>query len=316
MLPYLIYLLVLLTGCHPPHSLYRVERWIMHVPLCVQIPLPLSSAEKEQIDSLIIQVFDEVDRHYNHFNPQSEVSRFNRLPAGKPLWMSPELTEFVSQISFYVQASGGRFDPTVGPLVRCWLPHLKRGELPNPEVLDLISKGVGWHHIHQQGRMLWKDVDSTTLDMSGIAKGWAVDRLVARLEELGYDSFYVDWGGEIATRGAHPSGRPWLIQIRGGATLHLHNQAIATSGTYEQLWEVDDTPYSHVFDPRTFQPLSPQKGHDLVSASILAPSCMEADVWAKVFLLCASKKEAEEWQRQHCPQLEIFLIERKDFYTN
>jgi thiamine biosynthesis lipoprotein len=142
----------------------------------------------------------------------------------------------------------------------------------------------------------------TGFDLGGIAKGHGVDLLVERLAQIGFTSVYVEWGGEIRTKGLHPDGRPWKIGIR-----HPHNAnsvlqiietkdaALATSGDYFQYWTItvngEKKLFFHVFDLKAGRPLQ-ATGSSLASVTIQQESCLAADAIAKTFLFASTKEEA------------------------
>ncbi len=240
------------------------------------------------VEALIVSAFEEIHQIYNNWNPQSEISRFNALPAFQPHTLSKELAAMLLAVDRLVHLTDGRFDPTVEPLARLWKASLCMGELPNLTE----SPRIGWHHIHFDGETVWKDQEGVAIDLGGIAKGWAVDQILERVENAGYDHLYVEWGGEIRVKGRHPSGRAWRVAILGGPSLELKNQAIATSGSYRQNWTIDGVSYTHIIDPRSKEPL---QAPCIQSVSILAPTCMEADALATALMLFSSAKQAKSW---------------------
>jgi len=278
----------------------------MTIPYRVVIGGPLTSGEKRSAASLIDGTFDEVDRLYNNWNPDSELSRLNRASSGEWLPLSPPLEKLLLLTDRLVKQSGGRFDPTIEPLRKLWRESLEQKTVPKKEERTALAEAVGWDKLQFKQGFLKKMSGALQIDLGGIAKGYAVDLLLERLLAAGHRSLYVEWGGEIRTAGAHPSGRPWRIFIsrlqsrnpdEALAVFELHDEAAATSGDYLQNWEVDGVRYSHLFDPTSLTPCRVKRGA-ICSVTVKAPLCAVADALATAVMLFPSVEEAEEWAKK------------------
>jgi thiamine biosynthesis lipoprotein len=262
----------------------------------------------EEVERIIERSFREINQLYNHWNPQSELSLLNRLPAHVTREISPELADFLAFTQQFVTLSEGRFDPTVMPMQTLWKHKLLKNERPTEFEIATLFPAIGWNRLNLQGRSFSKSHSETALDLGGIAKGYAVDLIVDRLQAAGYANVYFEWGGEIRAIGQHPEGRPWIVWI---ARLKSHDpkdavdlvklegEGIATSGDYEQFWVLrnpdgTETTYFHVVDPRTGFPLVSRKG-SIASVSVVAPTCAIADALATCCMLFSTQEEAEAW---------------------
>ncbi len=263
----------------------------MTIPYCVQIAQPSPLAE-----NIISSTFAEINAIYNNWNPHSEISKLNTLKAFEKQQLSPELYSFLQFTNSIVRLTEGRFDPTVASLHQLWKKSLKENHLPSEIELQNLSPAIGWDKIHLEEGHFWKEQDATTLDLCGIAKGYAVDLITERLQAAGLRDIYVEWGGEIRTSGNHPDNRPWKIGIIGLIPLELKNEAIATSGSYIQQWTIDSITYTHIIDPRTQKPLN---NAPITSATVIAPTCAEADALATAFMLFPTCAEAQSWAQNH-----------------
>ncbi len=140
------------------------------------------------------------------------------------------------------------------------------------------------------------------VDLSGIAKGYGVDRVAQVLTARGESNFLVEVGGEILTRGARPGGAPWRVAIeqpvpgarRVQQLVDLHGRAIATSGDYRNYFEADERRYSHAIDPRTGRPVT----HTLGSVSVVADTALEADA-ASTALMVMGPEQGPDWAAAH-----------------
>lgn len=297
-----LFCLLVLVSCgrstHPP---LRIEGVAFAIPYSIQVDASPSSTK--EIQETIKTVFDRIDRVYNNWNPHSEVSQLALLPAHQKIELSSELASFLLQISSWVCLTEGRFDPTVEPLQKLWKHYLNKGSTPPPHAIDILLPAIGWENIHLEGNLFWKEHDQTALDLGGAAKGLAVDLILTTLQEDGYTNIFVEWGGEIRTLGEHPQKRPWTIAIVGAETRFLSDRAIATSGSYIQQWKIDDTLYTHIIDPRTKRPLSQIP---IQSASVVAPTCAEADALATAMMLFPSLEEGRQWAQAHSLDITIW----------
>ena len=286
-------LLLLLASCQQSPQVTELLGVAMTIPWRILIGGPLTPNELGRAELKIAQVFAEVDRTYNDWNPKSEISRINQLPAHQETPLSPQLANLLATIDNIHTLSEGRFDPTLGNLCKRWKQDHAL------IITDRERHAVGWHHVHLTPSTLWKETSETTFDLGAIAKGHAVDLLTQALEDLGYHNLYVEWGGEIVVRGKHPANRPWSIGIASPTdptipeqTLSLTNCAIATSGHYRQSWERNGKREFHIINPAT---LEPYPTSSLASVTVIADSCAFADAIATILMTYPSREDAESW---------------------
>ena len=294
---FVLYLILcpLFFSCRHPPAPTQFRGVAMTIPYCIQIGDALDDEKTLLVEKTILSLFSEINTTYNNWNPSSEISQLNRLPAGQKVFLSPQLSSFLIYVNQIVAFTEGRFDPTVEPLQLLWKKCLKEGHLPPQESLDTLTPVIGWGKVHFENGQFWKDHSLTAIDLGGIAKGYAVDILVERLSTLGFSRVYVEWGGEIRTHGHHPQSRPWKIGIEGLKTIELSNAAIATSGSYAQQWTIDQVNYTHIIDPDFKHPLY---NSPISSVSVIASTCREADALATALMLFHSKEAADLWAKE------------------
>jgi thiamine biosynthesis lipoprotein len=336
--PLFLLLSLLISACQPRYSptielrqdgVTAFSGQAMTMLYTVLIGQPLTPAQTSQITTILDQTFRDTDTIYNKWNPNSELSRLNQQKAGITTPLSPLLQRLFQEADTVVRLSQGKFDPTIEPLQHLWKEKLTQGTLPNQQEIAAITPAIGWKHIAFTHGLFQKDHDLTQLDFGGIAKGLCIDLMVERLNAAGFPHVFVEWGGEIRATGNHPEGRSWTIYIsRLGdsnpehaiATLHLDNQAVATSGDYLQNWTIMADPdenkqsitYFHIFDPETLHPLEATP-HSVASTSVIAPNCALADGLATIALLFASPEEATAWAekvKEEFPDLSFWIVSR------
>ncbi len=249
------------------------------------------------VRAAIEEVLDLVVRQMSNWEPESEISRFNRAPAGSWHTLSPELFAVLQAAQHWAQASGGAFDVAVGPLVDLWgfgprpdphADHAAPATMPSAQELQALrpySAGAGLV-LREEGLQALQP-GGLQLDLSGIAKGYSVDLVVQALQSQGWADFLAEVGGELRASGTRPGGQPWRVAVAGTAhALPLKDLAIATSGDHWHAFDHGGRRYSHTIDPRTGEPVA----HALASVTVLHEECMHADALATVLTVLGPRE--------------------------
>ena len=253
--------------------------WALKV---VESPTEERTAELRRIVGAALA---DVDEAMSTYRPDSELMRLNEAEGVEPFALSDALSVVMAEALDIGAASDGAFDVTVGPLVNAWgFGADKHSNVPSNEVMRGLRERVGLDKVEMTEAGLTKAHPELFIDLSAIAKGHAVDRVVQELEQAGVENLLMEVGGEIVARGVNPNGDAWRLGIEtpievGRTVFHavpLNNRAMATSGDYRQFYEVDGKRVSHLIDPRTGAPIE----HRLASVTVVAPRCSSADGWA------------------------------------
>ncbi|MGJ7534255.1 MULTISPECIES: FAD:protein FMN transferase [unclassified Variovorax] len=254
-----------------------------------------------QVRAAVESALGRVIAQMSHWEPDSDISRFNRAPAGSRHVLPTEFAEVMRCAARWATASGGAIDPTVGPLVACWGfgPGAKENGLPAATALADARACVGWSRLAfdaADGSLL--QPGGFALDLSGIAKGFAVDHGVEALRALGFVDFLFEVGGELRGIGQRPGGQPWQVLVDGDPTkarrVALADMAIATSGDRWHQRSDKGRRWSHTIDPRTGEPVA----HALASVTVLHAECMQADALATV-LTVLGPDEGFDFAQRH-----------------
>jgi len=246
----------------------------------------------------------------------SQLSEFNAAAAGAPFPLAPELLEVLRAARDVNRASDGAFDVTVGPLVKLWQRAGRERKRPSDRELAATLRVVGMDHLRFDAEGVTKLADGVSVDLGGIAKGYAVDQALAEIRRAGFSGIIVNIGGDLRCSGSDPGGRKWRVGIRhpfAPATgrlcgkLALNDAAVATSGDYFRFVEIDGQQYSHILDPRTGWPVERRPSVTVVSlpAEGKEPSAMTADAWATA--LSVLGPPGLELLAQH-PGLEAMIV--------
>lgn len=275
-----------LTACdEAPGELRRFEGATMGTRYSVQIARFPAKIDGDGLAADLNAILEGINGAMSTYDPESELSRFNRNPSTDWIPVSADTVAVMEQALAISRLSGGAFDVTVGPVVNLWGfgPGKDRGAVPESSRIAAALADVGYGHlqVRRSPPAVRKHRPELYVDLSAIAKGFAVDRLAEHLDGQGIEHYLVEVGGELRARGRNTTEQPWRVAIEHPAaaerTVHtiigLENQAAATSGDYRNFFEVDGRRYSHTIDPRTGRPVS----HRLGSVTVVAASAMVAD---------------------------------------
>ena len=246
---------------------------------------PAEQLEQAEVEAQVRRVLERIEGRMSHYRGASELSRFNRAATTEPQAMSRETIGVVAEALAVSRASGGAFDVTVGPLVDAWGfgPPGRAPEAPDEALLAALRARVGAAHLEADpaASTLRKRRVDVVVDLSAIAKGYAVDAVAELLAERGFGDYLVEIGGELRAGGTNERGEPWRVAIERPASglataqriVPLTDAALATSGDYRNFYDLDGARVSHTIDPRTGRPVT----HGLRAVSVIAERCSLAD---------------------------------------
>lgn len=249
-----------------------------------------TTEKNRELPLKIKKELDNINMEMSVFEPASEINRINTLPAQQKIDISQNMSDLLTSAKKIYQSTYGYFDPTVAPLVELWgFGTSKQNTTPTPEQIQKTLQHVGFNKIQlsNNNRTLSKSNNEVTLNLSAIAKGYAVDRLAKLLHQEGYKNFVIEIGGEVYTAGAKSENiSGWNIGIAqpirdnynvdNAAIIRLSDMAVATSGDYKNYYYKDNKRYSHTISPQTGSPVE----HNLASVTVFDKSCMTADAIA------------------------------------
>ncbi|MCK2184994.1 FAD:protein FMN transferase [Halomonas getboli] len=283
-------LVALLAGCSERtlETPVGIEGDIFGTFYQVEISDPITASRRDELKAGILDELHGVDASMSTYRDDAELVAFDHSPLGEWQTLSAPLIEVLSIAHRVGEASGGAFDVTVGGLVNLWSfgPEARPREVPADDLIEQRLAEVGMDTLeidadHGRARRL-KDV---FVDLSGVAKGYATDRVAAYLASQGIDNYLVNIGGELEVAGHRDDeGDPWRIGVeiprdgrpRAKFVLPLEDTSVATSGDYRNYFEENGRRYSHTIDPRTGRPIQ----HRLASVTVVDDSNARADAWA------------------------------------
>ncbi|GHT44519.1 hypothetical protein FACS189454_02170 [Planctomycetales bacterium] len=300
----------------------------MGTTYCVKVADVPQNVNWENVAAAIQNELDTVDRLMSTYKPDSEVCRFNVFRQSD-IWfpVSKQTAEVIAAALDISHQTDGAFDITVAPLVNLWgFGPNKTGR--SPQTLKEESLKLKLHTGYQKlvvrldPPALKKSDAELTIDLSAIAKGYAVDRVADYLEQNGFKNYMIEVGGEVRCGGKKSALADWIIGIENPSEsaeqagslrqIPLKNRGLATSGSYRQKKMIDGKPVSHFIDPRTGLPKNIDADTDsreiLVSVSVIADCCMLADAWATALFVADAERGLQLAEKNNLAVL--FLVKR------
>ncbi len=323
----LLLAVLVMAGCsendRPLEPPVRFEGNIFGTFYQVTIMDPLTQGQSRELEEGFLAELESVDQAMSTYRDDAELMAFNEAPLEEWQPLSNELIEVLAISQSVADISHGAFDITVGDLVNLWSfgPGARPEEVPSDEALTKQLTQVGFDALEiDSQQMQARRTRDVFVDLSGVAKGHATDRVAAYLDQQGIEHYLVNLGGDLIARGQRHTEEqtPWRIGIEVPedgqqraqhiiplAGTALASMSVATSGDYRNYFEVDGQRFSHTIDPRTGRPVT----HQLASVSVFHPSNAWADAWATA-LLVLGEEEAMQVAREN--SLEVLMLVRKD----
>lgn len=300
-----------------PHpDIFQISGYTMGTTFSLQLVLG-DEFEADARDELLTDVealLLHLDKGlFSTYESSSELSRFNQAAVNEPFEASPEMLEILQLAQEIYRLSDGAFDVTVGPLVNLWgfgpdIVAAAAQQNPRAYRINAMLQRVGFDklRLNSNAGTLLKTAE-LYVDLSGIAKGYAVDQLAAYFDDRRIDNYFLEVGGELKIKGRKPDlaapGEEWLswvpaierpldspspevyeIFYTNGETL-----AVAGSGDYRNYFERDGIRYSHEIDPRVGYPVR----HNLAAAYVIDRSAARADALATAFMVLGLEQSVQ-----------------------
>jgi thiamine biosynthesis lipoprotein len=259
----------------------------------VSIVEPPEPLDTDSLEGEIVATLSRIDLLASTWRDDSELSAFNADHSIDWIVVSPEFCDALVRTIEVSAQTDGTFDVTAGPLVNLWGfgPDGSVSEPPSDAAIDRAMQSVGYEKIEtdcDEG-LVRKDVANMYVDLSGWAKGLAVDEVAELLETKGVANYLVEIGGEVRVKGYNSRKENWAVGIEAPSTsqrvprsvVRVSNTSVATSGDYRNYFEHDGHHYSHTIDPRTGRPVA----HRLAAVTVVHPSAAYADALATALLV-------------------------------
>ncbi|WP_283183796.1 MULTISPECIES: FAD:protein FMN transferase [unclassified Pseudomonas] len=272
--------------------------------------LPAPTEVRVQVEKILA----EVDQQMSTYRSDSDIERFNDLPANRCQKMPPPILKLVRVGERLSEQSEGSFDLTVEPLLNLWGfgPQAREEKIPAAQALAEVRQRVGYQHLRIDGDQLCKDA-AVEVDFNSIAAGYAVDTIAAKLEAMGIHNYLAEATGELKAAGKKLDGSPWRVALEeprddqqvAERIIAVDGYGVSTSGDYRNYFEQDGRRYSHTFDARTGAPVS----HTLASVTVIHPSALMADGLSTLLLILGPE---QGWDYAEKHDIGAFFVIRAD----
>ena len=290
-------LTLVLGGCSGPppaaDTVTELAGQALGTSFSVKLATQLDAAAEQRLAEAVGATLRAVDEAMSTYREDSELMAFNRHPAGEAFRFEAPTFAVLAAALEVAEKTGGAYDIAIGPLVNAWGFGPDRvGSAPDAATLEALRERIDARRqlrVDAETQSAWRARDDVFVDLSSIAKGHAVDRIVEVLREAGLRDGLVEVGGEMRAIGVRRDGGAWRIGVEQPVAaqglvqriVRLSDQAIATSGDYRNIRDLDGQRVSHIIDPRTGTSID----HGAASVSVVADDCMTADVWATALLV-------------------------------
>ncbi len=285
---------ITIAGCHSPShntELHQRNFPLMTTEVSITVAAPASARLTQALDATEAEM-RRLSTSLSEWVADSEVGQLNARSGGDWQQASPDLWTVVTAAHEVSLATAGSFDITWAALHGLWDFHATEPRVPDPATIKARLPLIGFYNLQQdpEQQRLRLAKPGMKIGLGGIAKGYAVDRASAVLRARGFTNHLVVAGGDLYAAGSR-AGEPWRVGVRAPngrhllATLDVHDEGVATSGSYERFFVIQGVRYHHILDPRTGYPAPGTS-----AVTVVAKSAMLADAYATgLFILGAER---------------------------
>ncbi|MGM0767200.1 MAG: FAD:protein FMN transferase [Pseudomonadota bacterium] len=311
--------LVALAGCsfEEEEQIWEIAGPVFGTQYHINVVLTGDESRLENLGDGVEDVLEEVDASMSTWREDSELSRLNgREDQSEWIELSHPLYEVLAGAAEVSSLTDGAFDITIGPVVNLWGfgPEARPEKVPDEGELASRLEATGYEKLELRADPpALRASRPQYIDLSAIAKGYAVDAVARYLESAGLDAYLVEIGGEVRVNGRKPDGSAWRLAIEEPVSerrqinrvVALDQHAMATSGDYRNYYESDGRRYSHTIDPETGKPIR----HNLASVTVIADNSMLADALATGFNVMGYERAQALATREN---IAAYFIVRRD----
>lgn len=285
------------TSCSKPNEKFEISGLTMGTTFSIKIIPTSTDFDIQTLEKGIDSVLWSVNKQMSTWDPNSEISQFNSTRSTEAFPVSVSFYTVVKNALSVSEETNGLFDITVFDLMRIWgFGPAPKTKFPESEDIESVLEHTGYEKIIAEEQSLLKIDPQTKLDLNAIAKGYGVDEVYNYLESIGLMNIFVEIGGEVKCSGRNQRKKYWSIGIEnpsGGnkqdhsvaAIVYSDGGAVATSGNYRNIVNLNGEILGHIIHPKTGYPIQT----NVLSVTVLANSCMVADAWATALMVMDHK---------------------------
>lgn len=289
-----------LFACTPSQEVQKISGEAQGTTYHISFWSP-QAVDTASVQKAVEEEFKRLDEQLSNYRKDSVIEQLNATVSSEPLALSEEIIGLIETARVVSVASDGCYDLTIKPLFDLWGFKGDKLTPPDAATLQATLKQVGFEQIKIVDKNhIQKLNPQLRIDLSSIAQGYSVSRLVAVLEKMGIENYLVEIGGELQTRGKKPESLSWRVALEKPLSSERTMQkivtinrveplAIMTSGSYRHYFDVGGKRYSHILDAKTGSPVD----HNTVSVTVLHDNPTQADAWSTA-LMCLGKTKGIE----------------------
>jgi thiamine biosynthesis lipoprotein len=317
-------ILFIFAGCGPKQTAlqeYQRENFVMDTLVQVRVYADNAELGGKSLDAAFAEftrIADLSDRFAarNLPNPEiSDVYRINHNAGIKPVQVSEDTLLMLEKSQSLAEMSNGGFDVTIGPLMDLWGFGQEQYHLPDADELQSAMALVAYKRlqINKQDKTVFLPEKGMSIDLGGIAKGYATDQAIKKLRQMGIKSALINAGGNVYALGSKPDGSAWSTGIRDPrndngiiAVVKVKDTAVVSSGDYERYFMKDGIRYHHILDSYTGKP-----ARQLIATTVVGPQATEADMLSTTLFVLGSRSGADLLKNKLTAYSAVFVDEQK-----
>ncbi|HEA16623.1 hypothetical protein LCGC14_1989330 [marine sediment metagenome] len=316
----LLAIAVCLLGCQPTEQVQSfsgaAQGTTYHVRYWSEQPISQPAFQRA-----VEQELQRIDSLMSNYRNDSVIEKFNQQHTTDAINVGPEIVQLVTIAKQISEATSGCYDLTIAPLFSLWGFRDQQLTIPSEQQRAQLAPQIGLNLVNIVAtEQLAKSHPAVSIDLSSIAQGYSVQRLVDIAKQYGISNYLIEIGGELQTQGSKPDGRHWRIAIDKPLPQQQQLQkivdvikpeplAIMTSGTYRHYYDQAGNRYSHIIDARRLAPVS----HSTVSVTVFHDDLSEADAWSTA-LLCLGSAAGMDVAKQYGLSV-LFIDQHQDTFT-
>ena len=281
-------------------------------------------SNKLHIDKIEIEIEDTLkmaNKILSNWDNNSEISKINKNKTTMPIKLSDELNKVFKTANKINIKSNGFFDLTLDPIIDIWGFGYESKQLetiPSDEQIKNALSLVGQQSLLKfnfDNNELTKKNKNLKINLSSIGKGFGIDLIGKKLDQLGIDNYIINIGGDILTKGHNKKNEDWIIGVENPnlkeklikEIVNLTDKGLATSGDYKNFFTKNGKKYSHIINPNTGKPIT----HSTKSVTVIHKNSMKADGWATALLALGSVDGLKIAEKEKIAVLFIDNIDNK-----
>ena len=293
-----IIICILFCGCQIKNDMAEIQMFAMDTFIDLK-------AQGENGEKALLEAEKEINRLEKLFSPtieQSEIFAINQYAAKQTVTVSKDTFDLIEKAKEYCNITEGAFDITIAPVVKAWgfTEEVKR--VPSDEEIQQKLQLVDNNklHIDKQNSTVYLENENMSIDLGGIAKGYASNKVNEILKKNGVSSAVISLGGNVSVTGKRPDGTKWRIAVQDPMNsegyvgiLNVEDTSVITSGVYQRFFEQNGKKYHHIIDTKTGKPTQ----HGLLSVTIVCDNGAMADALSTSVMVAGLQKGSELWRK-------------------